>query len=143
MIKTALLTIFILLAVFDTEAQVKTEITKAESATAKTEMTRAKKAFEGTWYNKKTNRFLSISFDYGDYALINDWVGRPKNAANTDAYKAFPKGGKLILPEEKEHHGAYCEMLISKKRLLYKCKGLFFKTDQFTDSTYYVKIKHK
>ncbi|MGY0034869.1 hypothetical protein [Pedobacter sp. NJ-S-72] len=127
----ALLTLFILLTVFETEAQVKTE------------MTAAKKAFEGTWYNKKENRYLNISFDYDDYALINDWVGRSKKSANIDAYKAFPRGGKLILPEEKEHHGAYCEMLISRKRLLYKCKGLFLKTDQFTDSGYYVKIKIK
>jgi hypothetical protein len=139
--KTTILTIFTLLTFFGTDAQVKTEI--AEVKTAKAKMEIVKEAFEGTWYNKKENRYLRISFDYSDYALINDWVGRSKNAANIDAYKAFPKGGKLILPEEKEHHGTYCEMLISKKRLLYKCKGLFFKTDQFTDSAYYVKIKTK
>jgi len=138
--KTLLLTIFMFFSVFKTSAQVKTAIAQLQIAKIKTEMTKAKKAFEGIWYNKEANRYLSISFDYGDYALINDWIGESKNDANIDAYKAFPKGDKLILPEEKEHHGTYCEMTISKKRLRYQCKGGFLKTDQLTQSSYYVKI---
>ncbi|WP_152620293.1 hypothetical protein [Pedobacter lusitanus] len=132
-----LLTFLMLVTVFCAEADAQHQKTAIQT---RAKIAGIKKSFEGLWYNQKTRRYISISFDYGDDALINDWRGKLTNRSTADAYIAFIKGNKLILPEEKEHHGVYCEMLISKRKLLYKCKGLLLKTDQFTDSTSFVKL---
>ncbi|MEO5911708.1 MAG: hypothetical protein ABIP95_12515 [Pelobium sp.] len=94
-------------------------------AQSKPEKIQSKKLYEGTWVNKKAKRFIAFYYDDDvDYVTINDWTGssnRNKNN-NIDAYKAFIKGNKLIIPaENSDHHAPYCEIEILDHKLIYKC----------------------
>lgn len=118
-------------------------ITKNACAQTKAEIRHAKKLFEGDWINKKAKRHLSISFDYNDYVLINDWHGKFSSDNNTiDAYKAFIKKEKLVMPEEKEDLRApYCEILRKGNALLYRCKGMGPTAKVFIDEVWFVREK--
>ncbi len=88
-----------------------------------------KKNFEGIWYNKENKRELNIKFDKEcDCFIIND----KSKGYSEDAYYAYPKESKLIMPAQNEdHHSSYCEIIIEKKQLIYECNsGLNF-TDNF------------
>ncbi len=83
--------------------------------------------YDGTWFNKKDNRYITINADTttGDIT-INDWTGK-RNAAkatNIDAYKVFPKDGKLVsYADDTDHHCTYCEITLEKETLTYECNG--------------------
>jgi len=81
------------------------------------------KRFEGLWTNKKTSRCLEIYFEYG-YATIMDWTPKFQKRESADVYKALPKNGKLVMPEETEHHAPYSEIVIAHKRLIYLTKQM-------------------
>lgn len=125
------MTIFILLFTFSGKSQTLKEIKKIKSL------------FKGSWSNTKANRHLIVSFEGNDhYATINDWTGNDRSTA--DVYKAFIKDDKLVMPKESEEHRApYCEMIISRNKLLFRCKGLIKEEDQFVDSTYFIKSNKK
>lgn len=94
----------------------------------KPEMEHLKKTYSGTWVNKKDKRYLQIYFDEEvDYVTINDWTGSlSRNKSKTlDAYKAFIKGDKLIMPSENDdHHCPYCEITVVNEKLIYECNGI-------------------
>jgi hypothetical protein len=118
-------------------------ITSNALAQTKADIRHAKKLFEGNWINKKAKRHLSISFDYNDYVLINDWHGKFSSDNNTvDAYKAFIEKEKLVMPEEKEDLRApYCEILRKGNALLYRCKGMGPTAKVFIDEVWFVREK--
>jgi len=76
------------------------------------------KQFAGRWQNKKSTRCLEISFEYG-YATILDWTPKFQKRESGDVYKAFMKNGKLVMPEETEHHAPYSEIKFENNRLIY------------------------
>ncbi|MCP2028034.1 hypothetical protein L1276_003202 [Flavobacterium sp. HSC-32F16] len=85
--------------------------------------------FEGTWYNETEKSYLSFYFEKGyDYATANTWTGDLNKKENIDAYKAFIKDGKLMLPvENSDHHAPYCEIDVKYGVLIYTCnQGLNF-----------------
>jgi len=95
------------------------------NAQTKAQIAHFKKKYHGTWVNKKDKRYLRFFFDEdAGYITINDWTGNlDRNKSNTiDAYKAFIKGNKLIIPaEHNDHHSPYCEIEIVNKKLFYRC----------------------
>jgi hypothetical protein len=108
-----------------------------------TEISDAKKSFEGNWVNKKTGRHLSISFEYNEYVLINDWHGKFNSNNNSiDAYKAFIESGKLVMPEDKtDLRSPYCEILRKENHLLYRCKGDGPTANEFMEQIIFVREK--
>jgi len=96
----------------------------APQASAQTtlEIKKADRLFSGFWVNKKTKRHLSIGVEESEYMLINDWTGNTQETAIVDAYKAFVKGNKLVMPPNSEHHTPYSEMQIINKKLFYITK---------------------
>ena len=93
--------------------------TNAQSAPKQTDQ----KKFKGLWTNKKTSRCLEIYFEDG-YATIMDWTPKFQKRESSDVYKAFPKNGKLVMPEETEHHAPYSEIIIENNRLIYVTKQM-------------------
>lgn len=95
-------------------------------AQSKMEVKKAKASFEGHWYSKKTNRHLTIYFDDQTYATINDWTGTPKTGESSiDAYKAFAKDGKLVIPEDKtDLRSPYCEIIRQGNIVSYRCRAM-------------------
>lgn len=95
------------------------------NAQTKAEIKQAKKLYDATWINKKDNRYLTFYFDSEvSYVTVNDWTGSsdPNKSKSLDAYKAYIKGNKLILPaENSDHHSPYCEIEIINKKLIYRC----------------------
>lgn len=85
--------------------------------------------FSGEWYSKKEKRTLIISYDTeNNYFLINDLT----RGYSEDAYYAYPKNNKLILPAQNgDHHSPYCEINIVKNQLIYECNGALNFTDNF------------
>jgi hypothetical protein len=79
--------------------------------------------FEGLWTNKKTSRCLEISFEYG-YATILDWTPKFQKRESGDIYKASLKNGKLIMPEETDHHAPYSEIRLEDNKLIYLTKQM-------------------
>lgn len=115
-------------------------ISQSAYAQRKTDIANSKKIYEGIWRDNTNNRNISISYDSTlTYVLINDWTGGLETikerslAENTDAYKAFIKGDKLIMPAENDdHHAPYCEISVSADKLLiYECNGMLNFTDNF------------
>ncbi|MGJ1264941.1 hypothetical protein [Sphingobacterium spiritivorum] len=115
-------------------------ISQSAYAQSKTDIANSKKIYEGIWRDKANNRNISISYDSTlTYVLINDWTGGMETikdrslSEHTDAYKAFIKGDKLILPAENDdHHAPYCEISVSADKLLiYECNGMLNFTDNF------------
>ncbi len=102
---------------------------------SKAEIAQMKKQYSGIWVNKQTQRYLSFTFDKEvNYVTINDWEGswNKNNNSSVDAYKAYIKNGKPILPvENKDHHAPYCEIEIVGKKLIYQCNAVNY----FSDST--------
>lgn len=87
------------------------------------------KKFGGTWYSKTEKLYTTFYFEEGfDYATVNTWTDSIDKKENIDAYKAFIKGSKLILPaENSDHHAPYCEIDVENNLLVYKCnQGLNF-----------------
>jgi hypothetical protein len=113
-------------------------------AQTKTEIKTAKKLFEGYWVNTKAHRHLLIAFDEQDYATINDWHGKMSDDNNTvDAYKAFIKDNKLVMPEDKtDLRSPYCEILKKGNVLLYRCRDMLTNSKQFTDQVWFVREKN-
>ena len=79
------------------------------------------KRFAGAWVNKKSTRHLEIYFEDG-YATIMDWTAKFQKRGSSDVYKAFPENGKLVMPEETEHHAPYSEIIFENNRLIYLTK---------------------
>ncbi len=98
-----------------------TIISLTSLAQTKNEIERSKKLYEGTWFNKKDNRYIKLSFEKNeDFATVNDWIKNEEE--NTDAYKAYIKDDKLILyADSTEHRAPYCELKIHDKILYYEC----------------------
>jgi len=81
------------------------------------------KLFKGIWVDKKTTRHLEISFENG-YANIIDWTSNVQKRESGDIYKAFPKNGKLVMPEDTEFHAPYSEIILKNNRLIYLTKPI-------------------
>ncbi|ETZ22166.1 hypothetical protein N824_24890 [Pedobacter sp. V48] len=81
------------------------------------------KHYEGLWVDKKTTRYLEISFKDG-YATIIDWTGKFQKRESGDSYKAFLKNGKLIMPEDTEHHATYSEIIAKDQTLICLTKSI-------------------
>ncbi len=117
----------------------------------KTEIDYSKKIYSGTWQNEKTKRYLQFYFeDDVDYIIINDWTGNiDKSKSETlDAYKAYIKENKLIIPSENgDHHRSYCEISISNNELKYVCNGFLnfsdnaLVKDKYFNQTVFKKLK--
>lgn len=121
----------------------------AASAQSPANLEQLSKKYAGTWYNKENKRYIRFFFEEGyDYVTINDWTGKLRNQGSGDAYKAFIKGDKLVMPAENDdHHATYCEIEIMNDTLVYICNsGLNF-TDNFLnkskplDKTIFKRIK--
>ena len=110
-------------------------------AQTKAELKAAKKIYGGSWVNKKAKRHLTISFDFGDYATINDWHGKWSQDNNTiDAYKAFVNQQKLVMPEDKtDLRSPYCEIVKQGSALLYRCRGMDAKDKRFVEQILFVR----
>ena len=80
-----------------------------------------KKHFAGAWVNKQSTRHLEIYFEDG-YVTIMDWTAKFQKRESSDVYKAFPESGKLVMPEETEHHAPYSEIIFENNRLIYLTK---------------------
>lgn len=83
-----------------------------------------KQRYAGSWTDKKTSRCLEIYFENNQYATIMDWTSKYQNRESADVYKAIVKDGKLVMPEEKEHHAPYAEIIAENKKLIYRTKPL-------------------
>ena len=92
------------------------------SAQTPLEIKKADKLFSGFWIDRKTTRHLLIGVEKDGYVIINDWAGRFEDRGSADAYMAFIKGEKLIMPPDNEHHAPYAEMQITNKKLVYSTK---------------------
>jgi hypothetical protein len=82
------------------------------------------KIYEGVWTDKKTTRHLQISFENGQFATITDWTSKYQKKESGDVYKALIINGKLIMPEDTEHHVSYSEIIAENKILIYRTKVL-------------------
>lgn len=89
--------------------------------------------YEGTWYNRKEKRYISINYDDEvNYVTINDWIKGERDGA--DAYKAFIEGEKLILyAENDDHHALYFEIEMVNVKLIYRCNKMNC-TDNFLNA---------
>lgn len=82
----------------------------------------AEKIYGGVWTDKKTTRHLQISFGNDQFATITDWTSKYQKKESGDVYKALIKNGKLIMPEDTEHHVSYSEIIAENKILIYRTK---------------------
>ncbi|RZJ82145.1 MAG: hypothetical protein EOO20_24665 [Chryseobacterium sp.] len=82
----------------------------------------AEKLYGGIWTDKKTTRHLQIYFDDDSYATITDWTSRYQKKESGDVYKALIENGKLIMPEDIEHHAPYSEIKVENNMLIYRTK---------------------
>ncbi|WP_316809575.1 hypothetical protein [Pedobacter agri] len=91
--------------------------------------------FSGEWYSKKEKQTLVISYDTENNSfLINDHT----KGYSEDAYYAYPKNNKLILPaQNSDHHSSYCEISIIKNQLVYECNSALNFTDNFLTKDQY------
>jgi hypothetical protein len=92
------------------------------SAQTPLEVKNADKLFSGFWIDRKTTRHLSINIEKDGYVVVNDWTSKYQKQESGDAYKAYIKGEKLIMPLDNEHHAPYAEMQIVDKKLVYITK---------------------
>jgi hypothetical protein len=102
------------------------------------EIKKAKALFEGAWVNKKANRHLTIFIEDDGYVTINDWIGS-KRTASIDAYKAYIKRGKLIMPAETEHHAPYSEMHIKGNKLIYMTESEDLMNKKVIENVFFVR----
>lgn len=96
--------------------------------------------FQGAWVNKITDRHLTISIENTGYVTINDWTGK-KQTASIDAYKAFIKNGKLVMPAETEHHAPYSEIQLRGKALIYITKSVGLNGEKLIERIYFIRSK--
>ncbi len=82
----------------------------------------AEKLYGGIWTDKKTTRHLQIYFENDQYATITDWTAKYQKRESGDVYKAFIEKGKLIMPEDTEHHASSSEITVENKVLIYRTK---------------------
>ncbi len=87
------------------------------TAQTKADIKLCRQRYEGEWVNPKLKRHLRISVDNGGTALINDQT-LGNEPSSVDAYYAQVVKGKLVSPEDTEHHGDYIEIRTSGKQLL-------------------------
>lgn len=113
------------------------------SAQTKAEIRASKRMFGGRWVNKKTKRHLIIVFGAEGYAELNDWSDPINgNSSSVDAYKAWIKGGKLVMPESKtDLRSPYCEIFKKGNALIYRCMSMFRKDNSFVESERFVREK--
>lgn len=100
--------------------------------------------YEGHWINKKQKRHLTISFETDQgYFTINDWRDdKLRKIPMTDVYKAWPKDGKLIMPESTSDPLApYAEILLVGRSILYRTKGIIDPKGKFIDSAFFVRSR--
>lgn len=112
-------------------------------AQTKAEQKNAKKLFNGDWVNKKAKRHLSVSFDFPEYVLINDWHGKWSQDNNTiDAYKAFIQKDKLVMPEDKtDLRSPYSEIVKKGNALLYRTIEMDINHKKMVDEILFVREK--
>ena len=100
------------------------------------------KRFAGKWQNKNSTRCLEISFEHG-YATILDWTPKFQKRESGDVYKAFLKNGKLVMPEETEHHAPYSEIRLEHNRLIYLTKQMGVGRTSSFDTLVFTRIVNK
>ena len=93
------------------------------SSYAQSKLKPVEKLFAGVWVDNKTSRHLEISFHKG-YATIIDWTSNMQKRESGDIYKAFLKNGKLVMPEDTEHHAPYSEIRFKNNTLIYLTKDI-------------------
>jgi len=103
------------------------------------EIKKADKLFGGAWVNKRTTRHLRIFIEKDGYVTINDWTSKKQKQEEGDAYKAYIKKGKLIMPEDLEHHTPYSEMQVKDNTLIYITIFKDNEGKQITDKEFFVK----
>lgn len=86
------------------------------------ETKQAEKLYGGIWTDKKTTRHLQIYFENDRYATITDWTSKYQKRESGDVYKALIENGKLIMPEDTEHHAPYSEIKVENDKLIYRIK---------------------
>jgi len=67
---------------------------------------------EEYWTDKKTIRHLHIYFENDYHATITDWTAKYQKR----------ESGKLIMPEDTEHHASYSEITAENNILIYRTK---------------------
>jgi hypothetical protein len=116
------------------------------SASAQTiaEVKASKKMYEGRWVDKKTKRHLVIVYDGQEYAELNDWTETTgDNSSSVDAYKAWIKNGKLVMPESKtDLRCPYCEIVKKGNALLYRCMSMNTTDKRFIENIWFVRDKN-
>lgn len=104
------------------------------------EIKHAKTLFEGAWINKKDRRHLTISIENDGYITINDWVGKWKGQS-VDAYKAFIRKGKLIIPADTDHHGPYSELYRIGNTMVYMTEDNFLSNKTTIEKSIFTRTK--
>ncbi|CDT04861.1 hypothetical protein ACR780_11015 [Sphingobacterium faecium] len=85
-------------------------------------MMQIQKQYGGIWIDKKTSRCLQITFENVSYATITDWTRKYQSRESGDVYRAFVKNGRLVMPEDREHHAPYGEIEVKNNKLIYRTK---------------------
>lgn len=114
------------------------------SAQTKAEVKASKKIYEGRWVDKKTKRHLVIVYNGQQYAELNDWTeGTGDNSSSVDAYKAWIKNGKLVMPESKtDLRCPYCEIVKKGNALLYRCMSMNTTDKCFVENIWFIREKN-
>ena len=109
---------------------------KGEILAQKPDINELSKKYGGTWYSETDKTYITFYFETGlDYATVNSWTSDIDKKENIDAYKAFIKDGKLILPaENSDHHAPYCEISIENNLLIYKCNQALNFSDNYLNT---------
>jgi hypothetical protein len=121
-----------------------TLMSMSASAQTKAEVKASKKMYEGRWVNKKTKRHLVIVYGGQEYAELNDWTETTgDNSSSVDAYKAWIKNGKLVMPESKtDLRCPYCEIVKKGNALLYRCMSMNTTDKRFIENIWFVRDKN-
>jgi len=85
-------------------------------------MMQIQKQYGGIWIDKKTSRCLQITFENVSYATITDWTRKYQSRESGDVYRAFVKNGRLVMPEDREHHAPHGEIEVKNNKLIYRTK---------------------
>ncbi len=100
-------------------------------AQTKNDIKQVKNKYEGTWFSKKENRFIKLTFEKeSNNFTIRDWInGREEEM---DIYKAYIKEDYLFLnADSSEHRAPYCKLIVTVNKLCYQCNNPFNVTDNF------------
>lgn len=93
------------------------------------------KLYAGSWFNSKSTRHLIITFQ-DDHASIVDWTSKFQMQENGDIYKAYLRNGKLIMPEDHQHHAPYSEIIYKNHKLIYLTRSIDHQKTQWDKITF-------